>query len=109
MVDNSPLNRPSAQGPIRNTGGVQPSGTPASAPKTRETGPAFHVLLEKLQQQAQSLHEEAEAVDKPEDLSSAVDRARVSLNDALSLSDQLLEAYRETLHRDGSNDDGGSS
>ncbi len=66
---------------------------------TGSGGPAFEALLEKLQEKARTLQHDSETVDRPEDLSGAVDRARASLNDALSLSDQLLEAYREATQR----------
>lgn len=55
---------------------------------------AFHVLLEKLQRSAAELSQDSVEVDAPEELADAVGKAKASLNDALSLSDQLLEAWR---------------
>ncbi len=76
-------------GPIR---GVEPATQkPATAP---EAGPAFRVLLEQLEQQAQGLTRASEGLDEPKELAGAVDRARATLDDALSLGDQLLEAFR---------------
>ena len=93
MVENNPLQRAGAQ-PV---GGVDKTG--ATSPKKSQatgSGPAFQALLEKLQQQAQSLRRDSERIERPEDLSGAVDRAHDSLEQALSLSDKLLEAYRES-------------
>jgi len=101
MVDNSSVNRPQSRPPIDPA--KVPATKPARAPDDKtepRDGPAFKALLEKLQQQAESLHRESETVARPEELSVAVDRARSSLNDALSLSDQLLEAFREAVQND---------
>lgn len=58
-------------------------------------GPAFHALLEELQMKAAELERTSQGADDADLLAGAVDTARSSLEDALSLSDQLLEAYRE--------------
>ena len=57
-------------------------------------GAAFEALLEKLEGQAKRIGESTGDIEKPEELSEAVDRARESLADALSLRDQILEAWR---------------
>lgn len=81
-------------GPIR---GVEPATRkPAAAP---EAGPAFRALLEKLEREAQDLSRASEVLEKPEQLAGAVDRARATLDDALSLGDQLLEAFRAANQR----------
>ena len=71
--------------------------TPARAPQ-RSAGsaetPAFRVLLERLAERAQELEAKSRALDEPAQLAGAVDAARASLEDALSLGDRLLEAYR---------------
>jgi hypothetical protein len=84
-----------------------PSSVPESAPNApkakkphTEGTPAFHALLADLQVQAQELRDTSAGVDDPTRLAGAVDRARESLEDALSLGDQLLEAYRESVHQD---------
>lgn len=74
--------------------------SPASSSKARGAKPsgdsaAFRVLLDKLQAQALELEQKSQAVEAPEHLAEAVDMARTSLDDALSLSDQLLERFRE--------------
>ena len=80
--------------PIR---GVEPATQkPATAP---EAGPAFRALLEKLEHEAQGLRRASEGLEKPEELAGAVDRARATLDDALSLGDRLLEAFRAANQR----------
>jgi len=52
-----------------------------------------------LQAQARELEAATPGVADPKELAGAVDMARASLDDALSLSDQLLEAFHEArLH-----------
>jgi hypothetical protein len=63
------------------------------------SSPAFEVLLEKLEARARELRDDSGNVDNPTELAGAVDRARASLEDALTLSDQLLEAYRQSLQQ----------
>ena len=91
MVENSPIQRTSTS-PATNA----PSGAEKTA-EAAQSGPAFRALLESLQEKAKSLQHDSQHVDRPEELSQAVDRARASLSDALSLSDRLLEAYREAV------------
>jgi hypothetical protein len=94
MVNPSPLG-PGGNASLNPSRGITP-GQPNKPDSAEATGgPAFHALLEKLQQSARSLSADSEKVEKPDELSGAVDRARSTLNDALSLSDQLLEAYRQ--------------
>ncbi len=92
MVENNPIQRPGAAS-AASVGAANSKAKPAEGQQS--AGPAFQALLEKLQQQARSLQQESETVAKPDELSGAVDRAHDSLKDALSLSDSLLEAYRE--------------
>ncbi len=84
--------------PIIQPSGHDPISKNAEATTAKETspdGPAFHVLLERLQARAQELGKTSADVNDPERLAGAVDTARASLEDALSLSDRILEAYRE--------------
>ena len=90
------------QAPI--TPGIPPranaaSTPPAGAASAGTSGAAFQALIEKLGSQAQALEQDAASVRGPDDLAGAVDRAHASLQDALSLSDRLLEAYRESRQR----------
>jgi len=60
-------------------------------------GAAFQALLEKLETHARELEAQSKSIENPKDLTGAVDRAHASLQDALSLSDRLVEAYRQAL------------
>lgn len=60
-------------------------------------GVAFRALLERLEQDARTLEHDAKHIEGATALAGAVDRAHASLQDALSLGDQLLEAYRQAL------------
>jgi len=93
MVENTPVPRTPGPDPARESGAA--AARPAGA-AARGDAAAFQVLLEKLQAQARRLHGASEAIDGPEDLPGAIDSARETLRDALSLSDQLLEAYRQS-------------
>jgi flagellar hook-basal body complex protein FliE len=78
---------------------------PASSKSTAKStdgaagGAAFHALLERLETQARELEAQSRSIESPKELSGAVDRAHASLQDVLSLSDRLVEAYREVLAR----------
>ena len=91
--------RPTGFDPVRDAAGVQPRSRPEQAPG--EERPAFRALLDRLQEQASSLSERSKEVGDPAQLSDAVDEARASLDEALSLGERLLEAYREANHRTG--------
>ncbi len=58
-------------------------------------GSAFRALLERLQAQADELDRKSQNVADARELAGALDIARASLTDAFSLSDRLLEAFRE--------------
>lgn len=74
------------------------SGTLAPARKanaaTTGANPAFEVLLERLTTRAADLGQRSRSVQTPEEVGQAVDAARASLEDALTLGERLLEAYR---------------
>ncbi len=99
------MSRPISQDPSFLPGqqGVDPARAAGeAAPKASRPleGPAFHVLLEQLQQKAQALESTSQTLEDPRSLAGAVDMARASLDDALSLSDRLLEAFRAAQHSD---------
>jgi flagellar hook-basal body complex protein FliE len=71
----------------------------ASAAESAAAGAAFHALLERLETHARELEVQSRSIENPKDLSGAVGRAHASLQDVLSLSDRLVEAYREALAR----------
>jgi hypothetical protein len=72
---------------------ARPSG-PSRAGELRPTAPAFEALLERLEAHASELQEKSKALSGPAELPGAVDTARVSLEEALHLGEELLEAYR---------------
>ena len=102
----------SQDSPIRNNLiPLDRAGAASSAPKAKETaagGAAFRALLDDLQAKAQKLREDGKAVDGPADLAGAVETARESIAGALSLSDQLLEAYRAAQQQEQADDAGES-
>src|SRR5690349_1498482 len=76
-------------------GNTRPAAGAAAAPGAA----AFHALLERLETQARELEAQSQSIASPKELSGAVDRAHASLQDALTLGDRLLEAYRESIAR----------
>ena len=95
-MNNAPIPDPVGSGPIQQAGTAQPGRSPSRAAGDSEAGsPAFRVLLERLQERARDLEQTSQTIEDPKQLAGAVDDARASLEDALSLSDQLLEAFRE--------------
>ena len=74
---------------------VRPVGlaSPSQAPGERRAGPAFEALLERLEARAAELQEKSKTLAGPAELPGAVDTARVSLEEALQLGRELLEAY----------------
>lgn len=102
-----------SQAPIPNDplrpSGVPPTGQPGASSKSteasRESSAAFRALLDSLAEKAASLDEAGQSLGAPEELASAVDDARKSLEDAMSLGDRLLEAYRANQLADPSKSD----
>ena len=80
---------------------VLPGVTPA-APQPATTGldpkptggPAFQALLLELEAKATDLQSSSGGVGDPEQLRGALEQARTTLMDALTLGDQVLEAFR---------------
>lgn len=87
---------PSIRPDVARVAGATPD--KAAAPK-RSDGAAFKVLLERLEQQTQKLREDGTSLADPSELAGAVDRAKHSIDDAVSLSEELLEAYRAARHQ----------
>lgn len=83
-----------------------PVGGAAPASRGTETGPAksdveFQALLERVEQRARKLAADAAGVEVPEQLAQAMETARESLEDVMSLQQRLLEAYRAEQRRPG--------
>ena len=96
MVDPNPVQ--SSQNAIQGVGKSSPT-APSKGVSSPENGARFRALLDQLQTQVQGLQKTGEGPLKPDELAGAVDQARTSLEDALSLKDQLLEAYRAAQQR----------
>ena len=98
----TPKINPAGPDPIR---AAQPAQFAKVAPKklddARAAAPAFRVLLDRLTSRADELAKKSQAAEDPEKLPGAVDAARASLEDALSLSEKLLEAYRQAQRESG--------
>ena len=92
--------QPTGPNPAQAAADALPGVKPGQTRSTDETRPAFRVLRERLQEQALSLEAKSKEVEDSQELSGAVDEARASLDEALSLGDRLLEAYREAQHKD---------
>jgi len=91
MAEISPLN-------LNGPGALQP-GSPARTERSTDGSPAFEALLERLTARAAELDVKTREVAQPEDLPGAVDAARASLEDALTLGEQLLEAFHAEQRR----------
>ncbi|MFT4540799.1 MAG: hypothetical protein ACI841_004199 [Planctomycetota bacterium] len=102
MVDPTPIH----SGLPRIQNGSEQAGKASSA-ASRSQGAAFEALLEKLDGQARDIQKASQQVARPEELAGAVDRARNSLGDALSLGNQLLEAFRANQLQDPTEESSG--
>jgi hypothetical protein len=76
--------------------------TPRTAEGTRAPQPAFEALLERLTASAAELEQKSKALSGPDELPAAMDTARASLEQALELGRELLEAYRAAQRTSGS-------
>lgn len=81
---------------------ASPATSKDSRPGPSSVGTAFRGLLDELQEKTRRLKVDGEELSQPSELAGAVDRARASLDDALSLSGKLLEAYRAAQQVTGS-------
>jgi hypothetical protein len=76
--------------------GAQPAGPRAGAPASgTRSSHLFQALLEDLERRADEVRSSGASVRSTSDLSHAVESARASLEDALSVKDRLLEAFRQ--------------
>ena len=80
--------------------GASPIATASNAAHAQPgNAAAFQALLERLDNQARELRSQASRVENSSDLSTAVDQAHASLQEALQIGDRLLEAYRDAVTR----------
>lgn len=81
--------------------GIRPASEPArpqAASVDTQGGAQFRALLDRLQREATSLQQNSGGLEDPAALAGAVDQAGSTLDEARSLGDQLLEAYRAARH-----------
>ncbi len=80
---------------------LPPAGSAPAKPRqiSADGGVAFRALLERLEAQAEKLADSSQKVEDAKALERAMDIARASLSDALTLSDRLLEAFREEQYK----------
>ena len=98
---------PSSRGAAQPLRDAAESTQPRPSEKAGVGGAAFRALLEQLENQARGLHRASEEVDGAADLPDAVDHARASVDEAQSLGDRLLEAYRAARQQDRGGDEPG--
>lgn len=86
---------PASLARIKGAGGAEDASRGARANSESADGAVFRALLDKLAGSAERLREAEGDVKDAESLAGAVENARETLSDALSLQEQLLEAYRQ--------------
>ena len=64
-----------------------------------KAGAAFRAVLERLEEKTRALGEASERLDDPSRLGDAVLSARASVEEAVSLGTDLIEAYRASTQR----------
>lgn len=64
-----------------------------------KAGAAFRAVLERLEEKTRALGEASENLDDPSRLGDAVLSARASVEEAVSLGTDLIEAYRASTQR----------
>jgi hypothetical protein len=94
MMD--PLHIPGLTGPKPVAGDRDGGGSAAPDVAAAERGARFQMLLEDLDSRARALSQSAEAPLSAESLPEALESARSSLEGALQLSQDLLEAVRQS-------------
>lgn len=85
---------------INGVGEPQPLGeSTAAKQQDPKAGAAFRALLERLEEKTRALGQASEALDDPRQLGEAVQSARDSVEQAVLLGSDLLEAYRAAQQR----------
>ena len=87
--------------PAHGVAGVHGAGRSAARGASSADGAAFRALLDQLEDRAGALAEKSRGALDATELSEVVDEAHASLQDALQLSSELLEAWRQSRHQAG--------
>jgi hypothetical protein len=105
------MTTPSIPDPERVTSLVPVAPAKGAAARRAEVEPsvAFRALLDALQEKASTLAQTSASVDDPNRLAGAVEAARETLDQAVTLSDRLLESWRAERQRARDAGEGGSS
>jgi hypothetical protein len=88
---------------IHGLGALQSAGETKAAEQDPKAGAAFRALLERLEEKTRALGEASESLDDPRRLGEAVMNARASVEEAVLLGTDLLEAYRAAQQRAAAN------
>lgn len=89
---------PNGAKPVKGLAPASPA-APADGPRDAKAGAAFKALLERLEEGTRRLAKASDGVHGARDLAGAVDLARESIEEAMQLGDELLEAYRAARQR----------
>ena len=84
---------------IQGPGEARSTGEPRAVDNDPKAGAAFRALLERLEEKSRELGEASETLDDPRRLGDAVKHARASVEQAVLLGSDLLEAYRASQQR----------
>ena len=79
--------------------GAPAEGAPSAPNNDAKAGAAFRAILERLEEKTRALGEASENLDDPSRLGDAVLSARASVEEAVSLGTELIEAYRASNQR----------
>lgn len=99
---------PNSIGQVAGIGRVQSGANSGEArgqpPLDPASGAAFRALLEKIEENARALDRASESIKDPRQLGEAVSSARESVEQAVLLGSDLIEAYRAAERRASAND-----
>lgn len=90
---------PSSMQGAQGAGGVAPSGGATTTSTAQVDGAAFRAILEKMEESARALDRTSDDLVDPRALGAAVASARATVEEALSLGGDLLEAFRAAQTR----------
>lgn len=98
----NPIPLPPSNAGVQGAQTAQPGAAGARRPVAGGDGAlAFKALLDQLDERARALEQESRKDLTKDDLAGAIDSARTSLEQMLTLKDQLLEAWRAAQSQPG--------
>jgi len=84
---------------IQSNADVTVEGAARNQPTNAKAGAAFRAVLERLEERTRALGEASENLEDPSRLGDAVLSARASVEEAVSLGTELIDAYRASVQR----------